>query len=227
MKRIVPTLVLAAALTLANGVALAEEVRFTLPTADLKACVAPVYPKAALRKGEEGTVFLGVQVDENGAVLDTKILLSSGSAALDEAAQHAYRRCRYAPGTVNGRAASMWAPVQYIWTIEPSNGKLIAGLKQAALDGNAQARYVLSVIIASHAKTDEERAAAFKLVSIAAEGGEPMAQLSLARSYENGKQITRDMELARLWYAKAAAQGNVVAIDHLRLIGEAASRDAQ
>jgi TPR repeat protein len=25
---------------------------------------------------------------------------------------------------------------------------------------------------------------------------------------------------ARLWYAKAAAQGNVVAIDHLRLIGD-------
>jgi TonB family protein len=220
MKRTIPTFVLAAALYLTSGFALAEEARYKLPTVDWKTCSAPVYPKAALRKSEEGMVFVGVQVDENGAVLDTKILLSSGSAALDEAAQQALRNCRHAPGTLNGQAVTMWAPVQYLWSMEPSNGKLLKELKQASLDGNARARYVLGVIIGTHGKTEEERAAALTLVTIAAQAGDPMAQIALAQKYESGTQIPRDMGEARLWYAKAAAQGNVVAIDHLRLIGD-------
>jgi TonB family protein len=221
MKRITSTFVLAAAMYSANGLALAEGTQYQLPTTDWKQCAVPVYPKSALRNSEEGMVFIGVQVDDSGAVLDSKILVSSGSAALNEAALQAFRKCRHTPGTVNGQAVTMWTSIQYLWSIDPSNGKTLAKLKQAALDGSAQARYVLSAIIESRAKTDEERAAALKLVALAADGGEPMAQVSLARRYESGKQIPRDMAEARRWYGKAAEQGNVIAIDHLRLIGAA------
>jgi TPR repeat protein len=80
---------------------------------------------------------------------------------------------------------------------------------------------VLAAIISSRAKTEEEREAALTLVKVAAEAGEPMAQIALAQKYESGKQIPRDMDEARRWYAMAAEQGNVVAIDRLRLIGDA------
>jgi TonB family protein len=220
MKRITSTFVLAAALHFTSGFASDEVRQFKLPTTDWKQCAFPVYPKSALRNGEEGVVFVGVHVNENGDVLDTKILLSSGSAALDEAAQQAFRKCRHTPGLVKGQAVTMWAQIQYVWRIDPSNGKTLKRLKQAALDGDAQARYVLAAIIGSRAKTEEEREAALTLVKVAAEAGEPMAQIALAQKYESGKQIPRDMDEARRWYAKAAEQGNVVAIDRLRLSGD-------
>jgi TonB family protein len=217
MKRITSTFVLATALYATSGLALAEEAQYKLPRIDFKQCGYPAYPKSALRNNEEGMVFVGIQVDENGAVLDSKILLSSGSDALDQAALEVFRKCHHTPGIVNGQAVTMWMTVQYLWTIDPSNGKTLAKLKQAALDGSAQARYVLGAIIGSRAKTDEERAAALRLVTAAAEGGEAMAQIALGQKYESGKQVPRDMDEARRWYGKAAAQGNVVAIDHLRI----------
>jgi TonB family protein len=188
---------------------------------DSKQCRFPDYPKPALRRGDEGLVIVGVQVDENGAVLDTKILLSSGSSDLDNAAQLAFRKCPHTPGTVNDQPVTMWAPVQYVWSIEPSNGKLLKGLKQAALDGNVEARYVLGAILGTPSRSEAEQAAGLRLVISAAEAGAPMAQIALAAKYASGKQIPRDMDEARRWYAKAAAQGNVIAIDHLRVTGDA------
>jgi TonB family protein len=221
MKRITSTLVLAAALSHTGGSALAEETRFKLPTLDAAQCKFPAYPKPALRRGEEGLVIVGVQVDESGAVLDTKILLSSGSADLDRAAQTAFRKCPHTPGTLNDRPVTMWGPVQYVWTIEPSSGKLLKGLQQAALDGNLEARYALGVMLDMPRKSEAEQAAGLKLVISAAEAGQSMAQVALASKYESGKRIPRDIAEAHLWYARAAAQGNVVAIDHLRVLGDA------
>lgn len=219
MKLFTSTCLLAATLHFTSGLALAEEAPYKMPTIDFKQCGAPVYPTSALREEKEGMVFVGIQVDENGAVLDSKVLLSSGVAALDKAAVEAFRKCAHMPGFVNGQAVTMWMIVQYLWTIDPSNSKALARLKQAAIDGSPQARYVLSAILSSRAKTDEERAAALTLVTLAAEAGEPMAQVALAQKYEGGKQIPRDMEEAHRWYAKAAAQGNVIAADHLRITG--------
>jgi len=221
MKRISLTLVLAAALSQTGGSALAEETRFKLPSIDAAQCKFPGYPKPALRRGEEGLVIVGVQVDESGAVLDTKILLSSGSADLDQAAQTAFKKCPHTPGTLNDRPVAMWGQVQYVWTMEPSSGKLWKGLQQAVLDGNLEARYALGTLMSAPSRTEAEQAAGLKLVISAAEAGQPMAQIALASKYESGKQVPRDIAEAHRLYAKAAAQGNVVAIDHLRVLGDA------
>jgi TPR repeat protein len=45
-----------------------------------------------------------------------------------------------------------------------------------------------------------------------------MAQVLLAVEYESGANVGRDMTVARSWYGKAAAQGNVFAADHLRVL---------
>jgi TPR repeat protein len=53
----------------------------------------------------------------------------------------------------------------------------------------------------------------------AADLGEPMAQIALGAMYVEGELVGKDMDEARRWYARAAAQGNVYAIDRLRYFG--------
>jgi TonB family protein len=221
MHRLASTCVLSAALAGMAGQALADEawVRVTQPVADLKQCVHPAYPQSAMRKGEEGYVELGVHVDAEGHVLETKVLSSTGTPALDEATEAAFRECLYTPGKVNGQPTAMWTRVHYIWTMDPSNGKMFSRLKQAALDGDATSRYLLGAYALARAKTDAERDAAMALQRMAAEAGVPMAQVAVGAMYERGKTVPRDLAEARRWYGLAAAQGNVYAIDYLRLIG--------
>lgn len=224
MNRILPTFVLAsslcaASLCAAGAPAIAGESRLELPAVDWQQCALPTYPKSALEKDEEGLVLLGVQVDAAGAILDTRVLLSTGSAALDDATERAFRKCRFAPGAVDGQPTPMWMQVQYLWVLEPSNGKLVARLARAALDGNAAARYLLAAILDIQAENDPERKPPPELLRGAAEAGEPMAQIAVGAMYEQGKDVAKNMETARRWYALAAAKGNVYAIDHLRFIG--------
>jgi TonB family protein len=219
MNPILPTFVLASSLCAAGTPAIAEESRIDLPVVDWQQCALPTYPKSALAKDEEGLVLLGVQVDAAGAVLDTRVLLSTGSAALDDATERAFGKCRFAPGTVDGQPTPMWMQIQYFWNLEPSNGKLVARLARAALDGNAAARYLLAAILEIQAENDPARKPPPALLLGAADAGEPMAQIALGAMYEQGKEVAKSMETARRWYALAAAKGNVYAIDHLRFIG--------
>jgi TonB family protein len=221
MHCLAPTCVLSAALAGMAGQALADDVpvQITQPVTDLRQCVRPAYPQSAMSDGEEGYVELGIHVDADGHVLETKILSSTGSPALDKATAAAFGSCAYEPGKVNGQPTAMWTRVQYIWTMDPSNGKMMSRLKQAALDGDATSRYLLAAYALARAKTDDQRDQAMALQRTAAEAGVPMAQVAVGAMYERGKNVPRDMAEARRWYGLAAAQGNVYAIDHLRLIG--------
>jgi TPR repeat protein len=55
-----------------------------------------------------------------------------------------------------------------------------------------------------------------ELIISAAELGDSMAQVALAMEYESGANVETDMNMAVKWYMKAAEQGNVFAVDHLR-----------
>jgi TonB family protein len=219
MNRILSTFVLVSSLCAAGAPAIAEESRIDLPAVDWQQCALPTYPKSALEKDEEGLVLLGVQVDAAGALLDTTVLLSTGSAALDDATERAFRKCRFAPGAVDGQPTRMWMQIQYFWNLEPSNGKLLARLARAALDGDAAARYLLAAILDIQADNDPARKPPPELLLGAADAGEPMAQIAVGAMYEQGKDVAKNMEMARRWYTLAAAKGNVYAIDHLRFMG--------
>jgi protein TonB len=219
MNRIASTFVIAAALCATGGSALAGEEGFSLPVLNQSLCAAPIYPKSSLRSGEEGVVVMAVHVGADGSVLDTKIMLSSGSPALDQATQAGNRHCRFTPGQVGSRPVAMWMQVPYIWALDPSYAKLAPKLAEASFGGNAGARYLLGVVLERRAKSEAERREAMQLTVSAAELGEPMAQIALGERYEDGKLVDKDMDEARRWYARAAAQGNVYAIDHLRFIG--------
>ncbi len=62
----------------------------------------PEYPALARRHGIEGTTVLALAVDAAGSVTDARLVTSSGSVLLDEAARRAARTWRFGngPGTV-------------------------------------------------------------------------------------------------------------------------------
>lgn len=71
--------------------------------------VEPVYPPAAAAMGLEGRVILEAIVDEDGRVVDLKVLRSGG--VFDRPALEAVRYWRYSPVLLNGR------PVKFILTV--------------------------------------------------------------------------------------------------------------
>ncbi len=62
--------------------------------------VTPEYPLLSRRRGEEGTVALGLEVRPDGPVGPVTVLESSGHPALDAAAVAAVRRWRFDPGAL-------------------------------------------------------------------------------------------------------------------------------
>jgi len=63
----------------------------------------PLYPLNSRRLGEEGSVVLHVELDEQGNISAARISASSGSARLDEAALAAVKTWRCTPATHNGQ----------------------------------------------------------------------------------------------------------------------------
>jgi protein TonB len=71
--------------------------------------VDPVYPAAALAMGLEGRVILEAIVDEEGRVIDVRVVRSAD--VFDKAALASVRQWRYAPVLIDGR------PVKFILTV--------------------------------------------------------------------------------------------------------------
>lgn len=75
----------------------------------------PVYPPAALRSGESGTVLVRVEVDANGTPAGVALVKRSGSRELDRAAMEAVRKWRFQPAQRDGQAvpASLVIPIDF------------------------------------------------------------------------------------------------------------------
>jgi protein TonB len=86
--------------------------------ADFNTCAKPEWPKSSLRNEETGTVTLQFLIAEDGRVADSKIVKSSGFRDLDKAAQVGISKCRFKPGTVDGKPEQAWMQMQYVWTLE-------------------------------------------------------------------------------------------------------------
>jgi protein TonB len=75
----------------------------------------PTYPRAARRRGQEGTVLLTVRVSATGHALEVKVKQSSGFRSLDEAAVQAVEDWEFEPARVNTRRveSDVEVPVQF------------------------------------------------------------------------------------------------------------------
>lgn len=89
------------------------------PVVKAKNCREPEYPAVSERLGEKGTVLLALLVGPDGKVTDSRIEKSSGYERLDKAAQSALSRCKFTPGTVDGKVESAWAQIKY--TFKPQD----------------------------------------------------------------------------------------------------------
>lgn len=68
---------------------------------------APVYPRLAQERGEEGTVVVDVEVLASGRSGAVSVARSSGSMLLDEAARKAVRQWQFRPAHRQGRAVAV------------------------------------------------------------------------------------------------------------------------
>lgn len=78
----------------------------------------PAYPKQARRRSEQGMVLLLVRVSEVGRVSDVRVVRSSGSEALDEAALAAVKRWIFHPARRGGRQVEMAVHVPIHFRLE-------------------------------------------------------------------------------------------------------------
>ena len=77
--------------------------------------VKPLYPEIARKAGMEGWVYLKIQIDEKGDVVNAKLLKGLG-AGLDEAAIAAAMRCKFKPAMQRDKPVKVWIsyPVHFV-----------------------------------------------------------------------------------------------------------------
>ena len=100
---------------LCSGAAAADKVA---PTLDLNTCQKPSYPAEAAKKGEAGTTELAFLVARDGRITQSKVLKSSGSAQLDQAALTQLATCKVQAGSKNGKPVQSWLKLAYEWKLE-------------------------------------------------------------------------------------------------------------
>jgi len=85
---------------------------------DWSSCRRPVYPAASVRRGEEGTVTIAVDVDAAASIRQARVFQSSGHDNLDRATLEAVRRCRFMPAREDGIAKAATAQVRFTWKLQ-------------------------------------------------------------------------------------------------------------
>jgi len=107
------------AIALSPMLAAASPDAVTQPGApDYSTCAKPDYPKAALRGGQEGTVKLEFLVGADGTAKSAAVAATSSHPLLDSAALEGIRRCRFKPGTRDGKAVESKVNVIYEWSLQ-------------------------------------------------------------------------------------------------------------
>ncbi|MFT5533103.1 MAG: protein TonB [Burkholderiaceae bacterium] len=84
---------------------------------DLNSC-KPDYPRASLIAEETGVTRVEFTVSPTGQLVDAKIKKTSGSRNLDRAAVSGLSRCKFNPGTQDGKAVQSTFSVEYVWKLD-------------------------------------------------------------------------------------------------------------
>ncbi|MDY7576217.1 energy transducer TonB [Actimicrobium sp. CCI2.3] len=84
---------------------------------DLNSC-KPDYPRASLIAEETGVTRVEFTVSPTGQMLDAKVKKTSGSRNLDRAAVAGLSRCKFNPGTQDGKAVQSTFSVEYVWKLD-------------------------------------------------------------------------------------------------------------
>ena len=180
------------------------------PVADFNTCAKPEWPKASLAREQTGTVTLKFLVTTDGKVADAAIIKSSGHELLDQAALGGIRKCRFSPGTRNGKPEQTWTPMQYVWTLQKGNDQTlvedIKQLREDAAKGDVEAMYNLATAYKDLGGAENATMAA-RLYLTAAEQKHPAATYRLAEAYRYGQGVAVNRGEAMRYHRKAAELG--------------------
>ena len=95
----------------------APRVEQPITNADYLQNPAPVYPRASIRLGEEGTTVVRVLIGPDGRAQEAHTSRSSGFTRLDKAAEETALAWKYVPGKRGGVPEAMWVNVPIKWEI--------------------------------------------------------------------------------------------------------------
>lgn len=190
-------------------------------------CPAPVYPRAAQDKGEQGKVALALLVGADGKVHSATVSSSSGYPALDGAARDALQQCRFRAAHADGLPMAATTIVDYQFELDLPDAPARLAWRQQLLDieegvvnGEADAQFLLGELIRSgrqHAAKLEKAAGWYRK---AAEQGHAAAQYQLALMLSAGVALPQDVPEALRWLRQAAASGNSDAQNRLGALHE-------
>ncbi|MBD3288749.1 TonB family protein [candidate division KSB1 bacterium] len=76
------------------------------------------YPEIARKAGVEGRVMVHVQIDEQGNVVNTKILVSLGNNGCDEAAIEAIKSVNWKPAMQRDRPVKVWVAIPVVFKLK-------------------------------------------------------------------------------------------------------------
>ena len=91
-------------------------------------------------------------------------------------------------------------------------------LRQAALDGDARAAFIVATRFAEGKSVPQDNTAAARWYQLAAEKGLAPAQYRMGALFERGTGLKLDLEAARQWYERAAEAGNVRAMHNAAVL---------
>ena len=80
-----------------------------------------VYPPLAMERKEDGVCWVRTMVDSDGHIRATQLLLSTGSASLDEACLFAFPGQRLIPASVDGSPVIAWMDIPNVWKLSNVN----------------------------------------------------------------------------------------------------------
>jgi TonB family protein len=220
LKLIVPPLMIAAAVlvsakTFANDMPQQAAAPVIVePTMMTAGCVVPIYPPRAARNDEAGIVLLGFLVSANGTLEQAKIINSSGVPVLDEGALTPLSKCKFTPGTIDGKPATMWMGIHYSWLIDGGSQRMIVDMANNAKHGSISAYYSLHYMLTHEPTPDAGKADS--VLRLGAEKGNASAQFTLGQQYAGTLPgVAVDLQKAQYWLSMAAASGHELAIQAL------------
>ena len=81
-------------------------------------CVPPEYPRASLANEEKGIVALVITVGVDGKAVEAKVVKSSGFRKLDAAASSSFLKCKFKPGTKDGKPDQQSVSIKFEFKLD-------------------------------------------------------------------------------------------------------------
>jgi len=92
--------------------------------AQMKMEVPPVYPDSARINNIQGIVWIKALIDENGTVVEAKVLkCSQKNCGFEQAALDAAKKCEYLPATQKEKPVAVWVTYKVEFALAEGTGK--------------------------------------------------------------------------------------------------------